>query len=405
MTPAPHTQGQCGAGNLESEKGQVVMISRKSLYGIKGLGTAATLVLGLAYAMAWGPVAAAEHPPLGPLPKVKAQNSDQVELGKMLFFDNRISGDADISCSVCHIPSKGWADGKQLSKGYPGTEYFRNSKTIINAVHAKFFYWDARLDGQDMPTQVRDAMTESFFMAGDGRIMHQRLKNLPKYVELFKKVYNAEPSFNRILKAISAFERTLVSRNVPFDKFMKGDQTAISAKAKKGLELFKGKAGCIQCHNGSMFTDNEAHNLGVPHNPKIISEVKRHITMRAQMSFLGVPNYHNLKKDPGHFTVTKKYKDFGSFLTPSLREVSRTSPYMHNGMLPTLKAVVDFYNEGGGAHKNKSKRLKPLGLSAGDKDALVAFLKTLSGDEIIIDVPKKTLPKYQAIKDWYKKPN
>ena len=381
------------------------MISRKKLHGIKVLGAAAGLVLGLAHGLAWGPVAAAEYPPLGPLPELKPQNPDQVELGKMLFFDNRISGDADRSCSDCHIPSKGWTDGKQLSTGYPGTEYFRNAKTILNAVHSKYFYWDARLDGRDMPTQVRDSMTESFFMAGDGRIMHQRLKNLPKYVEMFKKVYNDEPSFNRILKAISAFERSLVSRNVPFDRYVQGDQAAISAKAKKGLELFKGKAGCIQCHNGPMFTDSKTHNLGVPHNPKIITEVKRHITLRAMMSFLGVPNYHNLKKDPGHFTVTKNYKDFGGFLTPSLREVSRTPPYMHNGMLPTLEAVVDFYNEGGGAHEKKSKLLKPLGLSADDKEALVAFLKTLSGDEIIVDVPKKTLPKYQAIKDWYSKQN
>ena len=366
---------------------------------------AAALVLAFVQGSTGGLAAAAEFPPLGPLPKVKPQNPDQVELGKMLFFDNRISGNADRRCADCHIPKEGWADGKQLSTGYPGTEYFRNAKTIINAVHSKYFYWDARLDGRDMPTQVRDSMTESHFMAGDGRIMHQRLKNVPEYVELFEKVYNNEPSFNRILKAISAFERTLVSRNVPFDKYLQGDESAISAEAQKGLELFKGKAGCIQCHNGPMLTDNTPHNLGVPHNPDIVKNVKRHITLRSMMSFLGVPNYHNLKKDPGYFVVTKEYKDFGSFLTPSLREVSRTAPYMHNGMLPTLEAVVDFYNQGGGQHKNKSKLLKPLGLSAGDKKALVAFLNTLIGDEIIIDIPKKTLPKYQAITDWYGREN
>lgn len=362
-------------------------------------------VAGLASGLVQGSAVAAEYPPLAPLPKVKPQNPAHVALGRMLFFDNRISGNADRSCSDCHIPAKGWADGKPLSKGYPGTEYFRNAKTVINAVHSKYFYWDARLDGRDMPTQVRDSMTESFFMAGDGRIMHQRLKNIPEYVDMFSKAFGAEPSFNRILKAISAFERTLVSRNVPFDKFLQGDGTAISGEARTGLGLFKGKAGCIQCHSGPMLTDSKPHNLGVPHNPKIITDIKRHITLRAQMSFLGVPNYLNLKRDPGYFTVTKEYKDFGGFLTPSLREVSRTAPYMHNGMLATLEAVIDFYDQGGGRHRNKSALVKPLGLSGDEKKALVAFLKTLSGDPIVIEIPKNTLPKYRAIADWYNAAN
>ena len=381
------------------------MKMRSVSYEFQGVAAAAVLALGLVQGLTGGSAVAAEYPPLGPLPDVEAQNPDQVELGKLLFFDNRISGNADRRCADCHVAAKGWADGQQLSKGYPGTEYFRNAKTILNAVHSKYFYWDARLDGHDMPTQVRDSMTESFFMAGDGRIMHQRLKNIPEYVEMFRKAYDDEPSFNRILKAISAFERTLVSRNVPFDKYIQGEEAAISAEAKKGLELFKGKADCIRCHNGAMLTDNRAHNLGVPHNPDIIQTVKRHITLRAFASFLGVPNYHNLKKDPGYFTVTKNYQDFGSFLTPSLREVSRTAPYMHNGMMPTLEAVVDFYNQGGGEHKNKSKLIEPLGLSAEEKQAVVAFLKTLSGDDIIIEIPKDTLPKYQAIADWYSQDN
>lgn len=342
-----------------------------------------------------------ELPALAPLPVVEEQNSAAVELGKWLFFDNRISGDADRRCADCHVPSKGWADGQDLSTGYTGTEYFRNSKTVVNAVHAKYFYWDGRLDGQDMPTQVRDTITESHFMAGDGRIMHQRLKNVPVYVELFQEAFGGEPSFNRMIGAVAAFERTLVSRNVPFDAYLGGDESAISAEAKQGLDLFKGKAGCINCHNGPMLTDSEPHNLGVPHNPKIITEVKRHITLRSMMSFLGVPNYHNLTRDPGFFAVSKDYKDFGSFVTPSLREVSRTAPYMHNGMLPTLEAVVDFYNEGGGEDENKDELIEPLGLTADEKAALVVFLETLSGDPIEIDISKESIPKYEILSDWY----
>ena len=276
---------------------------------------------------------------------------------------------------------------------------------MLNAVHAEYFYWEGRLDAKDMPTQVRDIITESHFHAADGRIMAQRLKNIPKYVELFKKAYGGEPSFGRMIKAIAAFERTLVSKNVPFDKFITGDAGAISAEAKQGLALFKGKAGCIQCHNGAYFSDAEAHNLGVPENARIFLEVKRHITFRSLLSFMGVPNYHNLRRDPGFFIVTKDPADMGKFLTPTLREVSRTGPYMHNGVIKTLAGVVDFYNAGGGKDPLKDKRIKPLGLSAKEKAALVAFLETLSGDPIIIKITKKDLPKYEAIPDWYKVQN
>ncbi len=367
---------------------------------IKDVATALAVTFGLTV----GPAVAVEQMPLAPLPELEQQDADQVALGKLLFFDNRISGNADRSCSDCHVPKKGWADGISLSTGYPGTEYFRNAKTIINAVHSRFFYWDARLDGTNMPTQVRDTITESHFMAGDGRIMHQRLKNVPEYVHLFEKAFGGEPSFNRILKAISSFERTLVSRNVPFDKYLVGDDGAISESAKRGLKLFKGKADCVRCHNGAMLTDSRTHNLGVPDNSRIVTDIKRHVTMRSMMSFLGVPNYHNLRQDPGFFAVSKDYNDFGSFLTPSLREVSRTAPYMHNGMLPTLASVVDFYDSGGGA-EGKGNQLEPLGLSDGEKSDLVEFLKSLSGDEIIIDIPKGMLPKYQPISDWYQTVN
>lgn len=338
---------------------------------------------------------------LAPLPEVEKQDPNQVELGKWLFFDNRMSGDADRSCSNCHIPGQGWASNLPLSQGYVGTEYFRNVKTVVNAVHGKYFYWDGRLDGSDMPTQVRDSMTESHFMAGDGRTMHQRFKNIPEYVEMFDKAFGGEPSFGRVLNAVAAFERTLVSKNVPFDNYLKGNQGAISAEAKKGLKLFKGKAGCIQCHNGAMLSDYDAHKTGVPNNPAMFTDVKRHITFRSVMSFLGVPNYKNLQEDPGFYAVTKNQEDFGRFVTPTLREVSTTAPYMHNGMLASLEDVIDFYNRGGG----DSSELRSLGLSSGEKKSLLAFLETLSGDPIEINIAKEDLPKYQIIDDWYNTPN
>lgn len=343
---------------------------------------------------------AEEYPALGPLPAIKAPNPDAVELGKMLFFDNRISGDADIKCVKCHDSTKGWTDGMALSTGYPGTEYFRNTPTVMNVAYKGYFYWDGRLGGDDLATQVRDTINDGHFHSADGRIMQNRIKQIPEYVELFNKTFG-EPSLTGITQAIAAFEQTLVSKNVPFDRYLQGDQSALSAKAKQGLALFQGKAGCIQCHNGPYISDQKPHNLGVPGNPEVFTNPFRHITFRSMLKFLGTPNYSNLRRDPGYYAVSKDPKDLGKFITPTLREVSRTAPYMHNGMVLTLEAVVDFYNRGGGEDPNKDPLLKPLNLSQNEKAALVGFLKSLSGDEIIIQLAQEDLPQYQIIEDWY----
>ena len=352
-----------------------------------------------------GQVPAFDRTRLGPLPPIVPPNRYAVALGKMLFFDNRLSGDADIMCATCHNPAKGWADGEQLSTGYPGTRYFRNTPTIINAAYADYFYWDGRLGGDDMATQVRDSINDSHFMSSDGRIMLERMKQIPVYVDLFKKSGMGEPSLTKITKAIAAFEKTLVSRNVPFDRYITGDARAISDQAKHGLELFKGKAGCIACHGGPYLSDQKPHRLGLPENPEVFSDPFRIITFRSQLKFVGTPNYSNLRNDPGHFAVTKLYKDFGKFITPTLREVSRTAPYMHNGMLLTLQDVVEFYDRGGGAGSRKDPLLKPLSLSAAEKTALVELLKTFSGDPIIIKLAMKDLPPYVLMEDWYNKKN
>jgi len=330
---------------------------------------------------------------IGPLPKIKAPGPERAALGKLLFFDLRLSGDANLSCASCHHPDKGWTDGNELSAAYPGSKYFRNTQTILNMAYKRYFYWDGRLTGKDRATQVRDKITETHFMNLDGRLMQERLKQVPEYVARFKKAFGGEPSFGKTLKAIAAFEQTLISQNVPFDS------AKISEEAQKGLDLFKGKAGCIQCHNGPMFSDFEPYKLGVPEHPELFTDPERATTFRSVLKFLGVPNFENLRKDPGFFIVSKLKKDFGKFLTPSLREVSRTAPYMHNGTIATLEDVVDFKNRGGG----EGSELKPLNLSADEKKALVAFLNSLSGDEITVDPPK--IPEYQVIANWRKMPN
>lgn len=372
-----------------------MQINRRRLLG--GLVVAAWMVALVGGGAVW---AAEKYPPLAPLPALKQPNPARVELGRYLFFDTRLSGDTALSCASCHVPAKGWADGLPLSRAYPGSEYFRNAKTVLNAVHAKVLYWDGRLSTNPFQTHVRDHLTETHFMNMDGRLMQERIKQVPGYVKMFKKAWNSEPSFGKIRNSIRDFEKTLVSRNVPFDSFMKGDKRALSAKAKRGLALFEGKARCIRCHNGAYFSDGKPHNLDVPANPDIVGNPMRHFTMRSVFLALGVPGFEYLTEDVGYYTVSKVEADKGKFVTPTLREVSRTAPYMHNGMLKTLEEVIEFYDGGGGENPNKTPLLKPLNLSRSEKGALVEFLKSLSGDEVRVSVPE--LPKYEVIKNWLK---
>ncbi len=345
----------------------------------------ATCLLGAASA-AWGQA-------LQPLPPLPAQKPAEVELGKYLFFDPRLSGDGGVSCDSCHEPAKGWGDGRALSTGYPGSEYFRNAQTLLNAAYYRRNYWDGRMAGSDLPTLVRDHLTEAHFMQVDGRLFAERLKQVPEYEEMFKRAYGGEPTFGRTLNAIAAFVKTITSRNAPIDRHLKGDGAALSTEARAGLALFQGKAGCIQCHHGPLLSDQKFHALGVPQNPDVFANPLRHITFRRFFRTLGAPNAENYREDPGLYGVTKQKEDWGKFRTPSLREVSRTGPYMHNGSLAILEDVVAFYDRGGGPHPNKSPLLKPLGLTPAEKQALVEFLKSLTGDAVLIERPE--LPDYK----------
>jgi len=349
------------------------------------LGLLATVFLFTA-----GP-AAAQAP--APLPPLAAGRPEQIELGKLLFFDPRLSGDGGFSCDTCHEPAKGWGDGKALSTGYPGSEYFRNSQTLVNAAYYKRNYWDGRMAGSDLPTLVRDHLTEAHFMQVDGRLVSERLKQVPEYVEAFQKAFGGEPNFGRTIAAVAAFLRTVTSRNPPIDRFLKGDRSVLSPEARAGFDLFQGKAGCVQCHGGPLFSDEKFHALAVPENPDIFANPFRHISFRRFFRTLGAPGVEGYTDDPGLYGVTKIRSDWGKFRTPSLREVSHTAPYMHNGTLATLEDVVAFYNAGGAPHPNKIPLLRPLGLTSAEQRALVEFLKNLSGDPLIIERPE--LPDYQ----------
>ncbi|MBI3971099.1 MAG: hypothetical protein HY332_07395, partial [Chloroflexi bacterium] len=324
------------------------------------------------------------------LPPRTSPNDAQVVLGKHLFFDPRLSADASVSCASCHQPDKAWTDGKALSDGYPGTLYFRNTPTIVNTAFARSLYWDGRMDGGDMPTVVRDHITEAHFFQADGRLAVERLKQVPEYVQLFKDAFGQEPSFGRLLDAVSAYVLSLNSGPSSYDRSLAGDPNALSAAAKAGLTLFNGKTGCASCHAGPTFSDYRFYALGVPENSAIFIEPLRHITFRRFFRTLGLPNYRNTLEDVGRYALSHEGADRSAFRTAPLREIALTAPYMHNGVFATLEDVVRFYNAGGGPGNTV---LRPLGLTDAEIAQLVAFLENLSSEQPTVAPP--SLPDYQ----------
>ncbi len=319
--------------------------------------------------------------PFAELPIIH-ENDAQVLLGKYLFFDPRLSGDANLSCATCHQPDYAWSNDEPLSPGYTGTPYFRNAPTIMNTVFLDYLYWDGRMDGTDMPTTVRDHITEAHFMNSDGRLMVERVKQVPEYVQLFQVSYEAGPSFGRVLNAITAYVQSINSGPTPYDHYIAGDDAALSDEAIAGLELFEGDADCRRCHSGATFSDGEFYVSDVPENTEIWSDPLRHITFRRFFRQLGVPNYRALVEDPGLFALTKDDAEWGAFRTAPLREVGRTAPYMHNGVFITLEEVVQFYNN-----------QFDLDLTTAEVSQLVAFLESLSSEPT--DVVPTDQPEYQ----------
>ena len=328
-----------------------------------------------------------------PLPDAPEINQARADLGKFLFFDSRMSGDTGNSCSTCHDPSLGWGDGQPLSAGYTGVEYFRNAPSLFNIANRNYFMWDGRLDGADLGTVVRDMLVESHTMQMDSRLAQERLKQIPEYAAMFESAYGGDPYGGKMYGAIAEYIKSIRTINAPFDAFLKGDASAISADALAGMDLFAGKAGCVQCHSGPTLSDGGRAATGALDNPDLQVNADRQITMLRFFATMGTPNYMNLRSDVGAYVITKEETDIGKFATPSLWDVGQTGPYMHSGVFDTLDEVVAFYDAGGGDGPNKSTLLKPLGLSDVEQANLVAFLNSLTGDAPDVQAPD--LPEYQ----------
>ncbi len=355
----------------------------------------------LATALGLGLVFGVQAADIGPLPTIKV-NAAKAELGKRLFFDKRLSGDAGIACADCHMPEHGYGSKEALSPGYPGNGHFRNAPTLINtAAKGKLgipWLHDGRL-GTNLNDLTREMLTEDYIMNMDMRIMQERVKQDPKYLEMFKTAGYGEPSNGSVRKAIPEYLNSLTSENVPFDS------GRMSAAAKKGMELFKGKAGCIRCHNGALASDQDYHNIGIPPDKRWEEDALAQITFRFENYAKGQTEegYRSAKSDWGFCFRGKNKWDRGKFRTPSLRYTKYSASYMHNGVFYTLEEVVDFYNSGGFDEEgrttlfpeNKSALIKPLGLSDEEKEDLLAFLDAFSGEEILMDNPK--LPEYAPL--------
>ncbi len=289
---------------------------------------------------------------------INREPANKAELGKLLFFDPILSKDRTISCASCHKPDFAFADTSAVSTGVGGKRGTRNSPTAMNVMLRRPFFWDGRaktLEEQALaPIENPDEMNLHL----DSAV--QRLKNSKVYEDYFKKLFDSEPTRENLAAAIAAFERTLETSNSPFDRWkFYGDSNALSIPAKTGFELFNGKGKCNKCHFGADFTQNDFRNIGLFNGREL--------------------------NDSGRMVVTGKKEDIGKFKTPSLRNVSVTGPYMHNGIFKTIKQVIDFYNDPGKVISNSVNRdsllAKPLGLNQAEKNDLETFLLSLTDDE------------------------
>ncbi len=375
---------------------------------LAGLGTGCATQT-QASAMAAGAEVTSGPPPLAPLgpppiPLDNKQSPEKIELGKLLFFDVRLGGDASTGCSTCHEPTQGWAWAEDFSRGYPGTVHWRNSQTIINSAYYPRLFWAG--SSSSLENQARAAARGGVAGNGENDIMEARLALIPEYVTRFRDVFGTEwPLIRDAWRAISAYERTLVQRDTPLDKYLQGDKSALTEQQVRGKKLYEGKAGCIQCHNGAMATDFSYYNIGVPPNRRWEEDGLAQVTFRFEQYAKGQTEegYRKAKSDWGFYYRTKNKWDRGKFRTPSLRYTMYTAPYMHNGVFYTMEEVVDFYNRGGLDEEgrttpfpeNKSKFIRPLGLTGEEKEDLIAFIEAFSGEEILVSPPE--LPNYAPL--------
>lgn len=303
------------------------------------------------------------QPPLG-LPPVYYPDDNpytkaKAELGRLLYYDKRLSSDSTVSCASCHSPKFGFTDGAPVSTGIGGQKGGRSAPSVINRAYSLHQFWDGR--APTLEAQAVGPIANPIEMTNekDPKRAHltrvNALKKVPGYVKRFESVFGTKNfSIDHVGQAIATFERTVLSGNAPYDRYKAGDKKAMSQAQVRGMDIFFKKTACDSCHLGFNFTDGSYVNIGI--------------------------GMDQPKPDLGRYVVSKREEDKGAFKTPTLREIEHTGPYMHDGRFKTLEEVIEHYDKGGIKNPQLDDRLKPLKLSAQEKRDLVAFLKALSGE-------------------------
>jgi len=289
--------------------------------------------------------------------KVPSDNpitKDKIELGRYLFFDKRLSANITIACATCHIPALAFTDGQPVSTGIHRQQGGRSAPTAINRGFSTVQFWDGRaatLEGQSIGPFANPI--EHGFANHDQLV--SKINGIKGYKDLFKKVFGTDTiTKEQVGKSIATFQRTLISGNSPFDRYdWEGEISAISEAAKRGRKLFFEKARCNLCHFGTNFSDEKFHNIGIGWDKEAV--------------------------DLGRYHVTRETKDIGAFKTPTLREISLTAPYMHDGRFGTLMEVVEHYNQGGIKNPFLDNQIIPLNLTDSEMRDIVEMLRTLNG--------------------------
>jgi cytochrome c peroxidase len=313
------------------------------------------------------------------VPADNPMTRDKVELGRALFFDDRLSRDDTVSCSTCHSPENTFTDNLPSSMGIDMQEGDRSAPTIINRAFSREQFWDGR--AESLEEQAKEPLINPVEMGMPSHdAVVEKVGSIKGYREWFRSVFGRDVNIDDLARAIASFERTVVSGDSRMDRFNSGDRALFTEAEKRGFELFQGKARCIQCHNGFNFTDEKYHNIGV--------------------------GWDTGRIDLGRYMVTGKMEHIGAFKTPTLRDIAATEPYMHDGSIKTLEEVIIFYDEGGFGNPfldiemkrstmsleqmldstDKKESAEPdsiigakLNLSAQEKADLLLFLKTLNG--------------------------
>jgi cytochrome c peroxidase len=276
-----------------------------------------------------------------------------------LFFDSRLSGDGTVSCASCHRPSYAFSEPTPVSTGVRAQRGSRKAPALLNLAGSLYphFFRDGR--SASLEVQALDPITNSAEMGNTREGLVATLRGIPGYTAAFNEAFGAPGvTVERTTKALADYVRTRMSGNSAWDRWRRlQDESAVPDVVKRGHGLFFGRAGCQQCHVGASFTDNDFHNLGVGWDPRT-----------------------GTFSDVGRWALTKRPEDRGAFKTPTLREVSKHAPYMHDGSFATLREVIEFYNRGGESNPSLDSRIRPLQLTEPEIDALIRFLEALEGE-------------------------